>query len=319
MLRIVFWCVALAISIAVATYINTVILEGFMIEIEKIPKDEGELHIDYFVAEVNNNQITYVAEKGGWQTRHETTKRMLETLYSHSRFKHMCPASKTLLFVTNDNSSYMSMLPDGMKALTYTTKPSRPDCVAIPDFTFYHFPEAGWPMFYDFYDKMAHDGTAVEFEDRYDRLFWIGTFCHPTRSGIIDAHKSHPEFDLREFSWEHKDNDYVSIEDHARYKYLLDVRGNAAWSVRLKYLLLLGSVVFVVERDESEYWWDTFRPWEHYVPVAADGNDLVARYEYVRENPDVAQRIATDGKKRALEEFAFDTVYTKFAHILSTV
>lgn len=291
------------------------------IQLDKIPQDEGQLYMNYFVADVKNYEIKYIAEKGGWQTRHDATKQMLETLYAE--FRDMCPADAELLFVTNDNSSFMAALPDGMKALTYTTKPSRPDCVAIPDFTFYHFPEAGWPKFYDFYDEVAAaTGEALAFEDRLDVMFWIGTFCHPERVAVINAHRDLEGFELIELSWAHGSPpppQYVSIQDHGRYKYLLDVRGNGAWSVRLKYLLLLGSVVFVVERDESEYWWNTFRPWEHYVPVAADASDLVANYELVKQDPAMAKRIALNGRQRALEEFKFDQVYSRFAQIIGAV
>ncbi len=43
--------------------------------------------------------------------------------------------------------------------------------------------------------------------------------------------------------------------DHGDYKYLLDLAG-WGWSGRLKYLLLLKSIVFIVDWDNVEYWDD---------------------------------------------------------------
>ena len=54
---------------------------------------------------------------------------------------------------------------------------------------------------------------------------------------------------------------------------MLDI-GGWGYSGRLKYLLLLKSVIFVIDRNDVEYWHDSFIPWVHYVPIKEDASDL---------------------------------------------
>ena len=76
----------------------------------------------------------------------------------------------------------------------------------------------------------------------------------------------------------------VNLEDHCGYKYLFNYRGVAA-SFRFKHLFLCGSLVFHVGDEWEEFFYSSFVPWFHYIPVpsSADTDLLQSMLEFVRE------------------------------------
>ncbi|XP_034233696.1 O-glucosyltransferase rumi homolog isoform X3 [Thrips palmi] len=88
----------------------------------------------------------------------------------------------------------------------------------------------------------------------------------------------------------------VSLADHCRYKYLFNFRGVAA-SFRLKHLFLCKSLVFHVGDEWIEFFYPAMKPWVHYVPVrsGATKEDIKKLLNFVKENDDVAKRIADQG------------------------
>lgn len=79
-----------------------------------------------------------------------------------------------------------------------------------------------------------------------------------------------------------------------RYKYLVDIDGNAnSWGLFNK--LLMGSCVLKVASDWEEWYYPHLKPWQHYVPVAADMSDLAEKIVWCRDNDADAARIARNG------------------------
>lgn len=298
------WAVAgILICILVVTAAATAVLPPLERFEEPLPFPDG------MVVSVLNHAVTVKVDLNPFQTRHDSTIKMLQIV--HSEFKHLAPANATYYIYTGDTADKVEHRPN-QKVLSYSTQSSRPDCIAIPDFSFYHWPEVGLPAFRDFYLQTA--ANQRPFPNRSDKLFWIGANTHPDRRRMVDICENRPDTDVS-FSSESR---RVSIGDHGDYKYLLDVRG-AGWSGRLKYLLLLGSVVFVVDRPDRQYYWEHLVPWTHYVPVAADGSNLLDHLEQLKSDQALAERIAAAGRQRALELFEHRRLYTDFAKILSGV
>ncbi|WRT70499.1 uncharacterized protein IL334_007497 [Kwoniella shivajii] len=73
---------------------------------------------------------------------------------------------------------------------------------------------------------------------------------------------------LDEFSWV----EHMSHEDEKKYKYILDVDGNA-WSARFMRLLSSGSLILKAT-IMPEWWTDRIQAWVHYVPIQMDYSDL---------------------------------------------
>jgi hypothetical protein len=86
-------------------------------------------------------------------------------------------------------------------------------------------------------------------------------------------------------------------------KYALDIDGHSnAWS-NLFTRLLFGCCVLKVESrfGYRQWYYDRLRPWEHYIPVAADLSDIEERLDWARSNDSQCQRIAQQGRQLALE------------------
>lgn len=74
-------------------------------------------------------------------------------------------------------------------------------------------------------------------------------------------------------------------------RYLFNFRGVAA-SFRFKHLFLCNSVVFHVGNEWLEFFYDSMKPWVHYIPVRQDLTDARELINFAIENDDVVRKIA---------------------------
>lgn len=90
--------------------------------------------------------------------------------------------------------------------------------------------------------------------------------------------------------------DEVSLEDHCKFKFLFNYRGVAA-SFRFKHLFLCKSLVFHVGDEWDEFFYDSLKPYVHYIPVSSKSTpeDLKALIEFFKSNQELAQEIANRG------------------------
>ncbi|XP_066601040.1 O-glucosyltransferase rumi homolog [Prorops nasuta] len=89
----------------------------------------------------------------------------------------------------------------------------------------------------------------------------------------------------------------ISLEDHCKYKYLFNYRGVAA-SFRHKHLFLCRSLVFHVGNEWTEFYYDTMKPWLHYIPVSSNAKeeDLEELILFAKSNNDISEEIANRGR-----------------------
>ncbi|PAA89809.1 hypothetical protein BOX15_Mlig032342g3, partial [Macrostomum lignano] len=90
---------------------------------------------------------------------------------------------------------------------------------------------------------------------------------------------------------------YVSLPEHCKYRYLINMRGVAA-SFRLRHILLCGSAVLhAVDKNSNwrEFFYPAMRPWIHYVPLLPNLRDAEDKLLFLRANPDWAKRLAAEG------------------------
>ena len=245
---------------------------------------------------INYRGDMFIKDGGGFESRHESTIDMFKHLYTY----YNAPRNVTYNIHTGD-------FPTSNDILCYCNHPDYPHARAIPDFSFDKWEESKLPKFFEFHEKMKQ---IQPFHDKVDKLFWIGALFD-YRKSIIDKYK-----DYKDFEFYSRQSKFVSLYDHVNYKYLLDMRG-VGWSARLKFLLCMNSVVFVVDRKERDYWWDNFEPWVDYVPIKEDGSDLIEIFEKVKNNQDQCKSIAQSAYKKSRVIFDKHRVYSDFAKILS--
>lgn len=157
-------------------------------------------------------------------------------------------------------------------------------------------------------DELLERLLASELPPTDPRMFWIGANTHPVRVAICRMAKEHPDkMHANIMAWNRGHDGrplpiphYLSLEDHARYKYLIDCQG-VGYSTRLKWLLATGRPVFVVDRKPIEVWHRRLVPWEHFVPVRSDLRDLLSNYRLMEQDPALYDSIARNARRFARE------------------
>ena len=98
---------------------------------------------------------------------------------------------------------------------------------------------------------------------------------------------------------EHKGfvSDRIPFTEFHRYKYLINIDGNScAWdSMFLK--LKSNSVVFHVDNDNIQWYYDRLIPWKHYIPIKPDLSDLYLKYKWALSNDDIVRQIAHESSE----------------------
>jgi hypothetical protein len=108
----------------------------------------------------------------------------------------------------------------------------------------------------------------------------------------------------------------VTMNEQMKYKYVLDIEGNAS-AYRLGYFLSFKSLLLKVD-SEYKIWLDDFlKPYEHYIPIKKDFSNLAVILEWCRTHDKACEKIANNAFKLFTkcfkEDFFIDYVAKKLA------
>ena len=165
-----------------------------------------------------------------------------------------------------------------------TTYSMKDRVIAFPDFNTCYNEEK-------FHDKnnsptKCREAATKKWQDK--RIFWRGSlFVSFSRRCLFELGKKYPEYLHVEDSLR---GTFVPMIEQAKYKYLIDTRGNG-WSGRLQTLLKLGRVIFVADRPYREWYFDRLIPMKHYVPIEEDMSDLLEKYFFMEHHPELYEEI----------------------------
>ncbi|MCH9631585.1 MAG: hypothetical protein S4CHLAM37_16090 [Chlamydiia bacterium] len=101
----------------------------------------------------------------------------------------------------------------------------------------------------------------------------------------------------------------VSVYDHLRYKFLLDIDGHSCTYSRLYWLLLSNSVCLKQVTDNEQWYYGALKPYTHYIPLESDLSDLKDKIAWAIQNPGKCKMIANTGTKFAREHLQKEDVY----------
>jgi len=237
-----------------------------------------------------------------FQSRNEATAHLL--LEALKTVKYEAETKRKATIFTGDKP------PEGRRdrVMAYSAPRSSPNVVAVPDFVFWNWPDIG---IHDYTELVADMLTAGAKPPTDPRLFWIGNpKTHPMRdkllhiagndsrvraTGITWMKQDRPERWASDALMETANADYVSLPDHCRYKYLIDIEG-AGYSARLKILLFSGRPVFLQERPWREFYFDRLEPYRHYIPVKRDMSDLATQLDWAEANAEKCREIACEAQ-----------------------
>jgi hypothetical protein len=240
-----------------------------------------------------------VKDRGGYQNRHASTLAVLrEALTAYAA--DFAGLHFDFFIGSFDNPESCNALAEVVPhVLAFSTTPHcRPNVIAVPDFVYGGWPEAGIE---NYTVTAASIAAAGEQPPLYDKIFWIGNAeMEESRLRLLEIGRRHPDdMEFVGMKWlpEGKDSGkrqpasrFVSLPDHAAYSMLLDIRG-AGYSGRLKLLMQAGRPVFLVERRFHEFFYGHLRAFEHYMPVKEDLSDLAARVAEVKHDRALAKRL----------------------------
>ena len=93
----------------------------------------------------------------------------------------------------------------------------------------------------------------------------------------------------------------ISISEHLKYKYQLQVTGLMANFPRDKWQFYSGCTIFRHEPPHEMYWYSLVKPWEHYIPVRSDMSDLIEKVKWARLHDEDCYKMAQAARQFALE------------------
>lgn len=193
----------------------------------------------------------------------------------------------------------------------------------VPDFTFFGWPEIG---IYNYDETCQQIAEAGKKPYQYNKLFWIGNPQKISiRKKLVKKGLHNDNFEFIAMDWnraEKKDKlsrqaatKYVSLPDHTKYKYLIDVPGYG-YSARVKLLLFTNRPLFYVSRVYEEYFMKDLKPFVHYIPVMFDLSDLEEKYQWAERHPDKVQKIAANALAYAEENLTSKAATLRYSDIL---
>lgn len=191
--------------------------------------------------------------------------------------------------------------------------------IPIPDDSFHRSVHGGsWESTRSSLLSSAHRLTTVPYSQREHKLFFRGSPTHIIREQLRKNLTETPDTaafsDIRLAVMERFKQFKVPLPDHARYQYLLAVRGKTA-SSRDKYLNLLGSTIVWVSEDEPwfQFYHRLWKPYLNYVPMSSDNAVCVARMLQNKSSLDAAALIAQRSQElgRFLTQDVVDAYFTR--------
>ncbi len=177
---------------------------------------------------------------------------------------------------------------------------------------------------------LSASGALPPWPERADTLFWRGRGSHRgvrtdggpvtelrevPRIALALALRDHPHADVGITGpWMQRETNeeaqaflerervfrpHAPMAEHARFRFQIDIDGVAnAWATLERFLC--GSCVLKLGTPFEMWFYPLMRPWEHYVPVAADASDLPERLDWCLSHPAEAESIAAAGRALAL-------------------
>jgi hypothetical protein len=200
----------------------------------------------------------------------------------------------------------------------------------IPFFSFYNWDVAKSDDYFN--TKQQILDNVIEWKNKEDIIMWSGTNSSKIRTKMNEI--KHLEGYISKTITLHyfynlitnynANHTFISLEDHAKYKYLLDMEG-VGYSGRFPYLSLTGSCIIILENinNQFRYHYDTiFVENVHYLKVQYDENELSTMeviHDRIIDKIKMfnCEEIGKNCKSLAIETFTKDKILEYFKDVLS--
>ena len=110
----------------------------------------------------------------------------------------------------------------------------------------------------------------------------------------------------------------VSVPRHLRYRYLIDVDGNASSWSRVYWILLSHSVLLKQASPWYQWYYKAIKPWVHYIPLAHDVSDIKDKIIWAKRNDGKAHKIAQNATNIVEGIFSEEAIRTYIVQLLKS-
>jgi hypothetical protein len=100
-----------------------------------------------------------------------------------------------------------------------------------------------------------------------------------------------------------------------KYKYILDIDGNASTWDATAWKLNSGSVIFKAKSPWRQWFYDEYLPWIHYIPIADDFSDLQEKYQWCETHAKECERMIIRCKDLFQKVYRFSNII----HYVNTI
>lgn len=190
----------------------------------------------------------------------------------------------------------------------------------IPNFSFYNWSDAKSSNFFVTKNQILQ--SNIEWNNKENKIMWSGLNSSKIREKMNMIKSSEIEYYYNLITNYNTAHTFISLNDHSKYKYLLDMEG-VGYSGRFPYLALTGSCVIILENNKNDYKYyydDLFIENIHYLKVKYDDNDDVIDINNRIINKIKASNCEEIGKKcqnLATEVFSKEKILSYFNDILN--
>jgi hypothetical protein len=102
--------------------------------------------------------------------------------------------------------------------------------------------------------------------------------------------------------------DWIPRKDMIQYRYILDIDGNASTWDATAWKLNSGSVIMKSDSVWSQWFYNDYQPWVHYVPVNEDFSDIQEKFNWCESHPSECMAMIANCKALFQKIYRFNNV-----------
>ena len=205
---------------------------------------------------------------------------------------------KALIQIPTDDSNMYPVFHKQKYVLAQSTHPDTAYTIAVPDRYYYELNQ------YNLY-RSIHRG--IPFKNKISKIVYAGNdrgskYNFTKRRDISVSQRAYFSSDSVPKENIHAPSQ-IERNDMINYKYILDIDGNASTWDATAWKLNSGSVILKTDSNWEQWFYEEYKPWVHYVPVADDFSDIQERYKWCEANPEKCEEMIRKAKE------LFQTIY----------
>ena len=271
-------------------------INGFLIEVK-----DGKIYFKYENEYHKHKYNRYTNEYKFEDKNTPTETKRIQTLINYLTSIHEKQKLPNGLCALIDVNDHPNILCDEYPILVQCKNKLCKGGIPYPDFTFHNWNDLKIKGYFEIIELKK--SKCVKYSNRIDKVMFRGVPSHYSRivGDIISDHNPH-FFDISVLkgnigsisgkdSYIKKFSQYIELEDHDKWKYLIHYPGNS-YSGRFKNLMAMKSTVIKVEEANIpyyEFFYHTLIPMYHYIPFTYNlkMKENVFLYNKLNEETDI--------------------------------